>query len=334
MTEPAATTGVDSMSPNPETGHPKQQPAARTKGALWEFRAFGVRSIAVRTWQSVSEDDVSGRSAQLAYYFFFALFPGLIAMSSLVGLAVSSASATYDKLLNYMAAVIPPSAFAIVADTFHQTAHASTGSKVILGGVLALWSASAGTSAVQDALNSVYKVKEGRPFWRARLSAIALTIITAVLFSLALAALFFGDALSSLLALHLGFGSFFMVVTRVLSWPIAFCFVGLAFAVVYYMAPDVEQPEWRWVTPGAALSILLWVASSLGLRVYLHFFNSYSVTYGSLGAVIVLLTWFYLSGFMLLLGAEINGAIEGLAADAGEPDAKPAGEKVPQLRSA
>ena len=312
--------------------HPMTEPAASQvkPSSPRGLNALEIKPIALRTWQSIGEDDLSGRSAQLAYYFFFALFPGLIAVSSLVGLVLSSASATYDKLLAYMAAVIPPSAFTIVADTFHQTAHASTGSKVILGALLALWSASAGTSAVQDALNSVYKVKEGRPFWRARLSAIGLTIVTALLFSLALATLFFGDTLSTMLAGRLGFGIVFLVAGRILTWPIAFCLVGLAFAVVYYIAPDVEQPEWRWVTPGAAISILLWIVASIGLRVYLHYFNSYSVTYGSLGAVIVLLTWFYLSGFMLLLGAEINGAIEALAAEAGVPDAKPSGAKTPQ----
>ena len=314
------------------TTNPSQAQAQTPAGkrSIWTVHDLSWKAIGLRTWKSVGEDDVSGRSAQLAYYFFFALFPGLIAASSLVGLAAKSAADTYEKLLNYMATIIPPSAFQIVADTFHTTAHASTGSKVIFGALLALWSASAGTSAVQDALNSVYKVKEGRPFWKARLSAIVLTIITAALFSLALAALLYGDALSAWLAGKLGFSVVFMVVCRVLSWPLAFCIVGLAFAVVYFMAPDVEQPEWKWVTPGAAVSILLWIASSLGLRLYLHYFNSYSVTYGSLGAVIVLLTWFYLSGFMLLLGAEINGAIESLAAEAGDPDAKAVGEKTPQ----
>ncbi len=297
---------------------------------IWTVRGFSWKAIGMRTFQSAGEDDVSGRAAQLAYYFFFALFPGLIAASSLVGLAAKSAADTYEKLLNYMATIIPPSAFKIVADTFHTTAHASTGGKVIFGALLALWSASAGTSAVQDALNSVYKVKEGRPFWKARLSAIVLTIITAALFSLALATLLYGDALSGLLAAKLGFSVVFMVVCRVLSWPLAFCIVALAFAMVYYMAPDVEQPKWKWVTPGAAVSILLWIASSLGLRLYLHYFNSYSVTYGSLGAVIVLLTWFYLTGLMLLLGAEINGAIESLAASAGDPEAKVPGDKTPQ----
>ena len=312
----------------------EEQPSPpKKKLSSWNLGRLGWREIGMRTFKSIGEDDLSGRSAQLAYYFFFALFPGLIAASSIAGLMLSSASATYDKLLDYMATVIPPTAFQIVADTFHSTAHASTGGKVIFGALLALWSASAGTSAVQDALNSVYKVKEGRPFWKARLSAIALTIVITVLFSLALTALLFGDTLSTFLAAHLGFSTVFLVVSRLLSWPIAFCLVGFAFAVVYYMAPDVKQPEWRWLTPGAAISIVLWVVSSLGLRIYLHYFNSYSVTYGSLGAVIVLLTWFYLSGFMLLLGAEINGAVEAIAAEKGDPGAKAPGEKTPPSES-
>ena len=122
----------------------------------------------------------------------------------------------------------------------------------------------------------------------------------------------------------------FMVISRIFAWPLAFAVIALAFALVYYTGPDVKQAKWRWITPGSLFGIVLWLlAVSTGLRIYLHFFNSYSVTYGSLGAVIVLLTWFYLSGLSLLLGAEINMVVEDLAATSGAPDAKPVGEKEP-----
>jgi membrane protein len=295
----------------------------------WNFRRFGLRLIAQRTWESMSRDDLTSRAAQLAYYFFFSLFPGLVAASAVLGMIASSGQAFSDRLIAYLATVIPPSGFQIVADTFNQTSHASSGGKVAIGIVVALWSASAGTTAIQDSLNSVYKVKESRPFWRARLVAIALTIAMAVLFMAALTVLLCGDIVASYLNEVVHAQMFFMVFTRLLAWPIAFVIVAVAFALVYFVAPDVKQAKWRWITPGAMIGICLWLIASTGLRVYLHFFDSYSLTYGSLGAVIVLLTWFYLSGLTLLLGAEINSVLEDLAAESGGPDAKQQSEKAP-----
>ena len=277
------------------------------------------------------DDDVLGRSAQLAYYFFFALFPGLIAVSSIIGLTVASDSTLASDLLQYLSAIIPPSAFKIVADTLHQTTHASSDSKIALGVLTALWSASVGTSALQDALNSVYDVKEGRPYWKARLNAILLTIALITLFVIALAILLCGDALAHVLSSHLGMGGVMVGVSRGLAWPLAFCILAFAFALVYYFAPDVEQRKWAWITLGATVGIVAWIAASLGLRLYLHYFDSYSLTYGSLGAVIVLLTWFYLSGLALLLGAEINSTREAMAAERGDPEAKEKGEKEPAV---
>jgi membrane protein len=281
----------------------------------WEVRRLGFRRIAERVWAAMTEDELLGRSAQLAYYFFFSLFPGLVAASAVVGMVATSGRAFSDRLFSYIGAVIPPSAFQVVSDTFNQTASASSGGKVALGLAVALWSASAGTAAIQDALNAVYKVKERRPFWKTRLQAIALTVVVGALVVLALTALMGGDTVARYLSGIVKLPTLFLVLTRLLAWPVAFGILAVAFALVDYVAPDVKQAQWKWLTPGAVIGILLWLAVSTGLRVYLHFFNSYSVTYGSLGAVIVLLTWFYLSGLSLLLGAEINKVIEDLASE-------------------
>ena len=117
---------------------------------------------------------------------------------------------------------------------------------------------------------------------------------------------------------------------KIVQWPIAFFFLTLVFAIIYYAAPDVEQRHWQWISPGAVVGILLWLAVSFGFRVYLHFFNSYSATYGALGAVIILLLWFYMTGAAILAGAEVNVEIENAAAKRGEPEAKHKGEKRPQ----
>ena len=195
---------------------------------------------------------------------------------------------------------------------------AATPGRVTFGLVAAIWSASVGISAIQDALNSVYKVKDSRSYLRARVYAIGLTIVLTVIVTLVLSALLGGDFLAAIASHRIHNGTLLTLVTvfaRLTGWTISTALLALSFAVIYYWAPDLKKRRWRWFTPGGACGILGWLVASLGLRIYLHFFNSYSVTYGSLGAVIVLLTWFYITGLMLLVGAEINSEIEAAAAD-------------------
>lgn len=271
-----------------------------------------------RTWNSVLADRLFGRAAELAFYFLFALFPTLFSASSLLGLAAKSAEQFYDKLLSYFALVLPTSALATVLQTFNETTAAATSGKLTFGLVAAIWSASVGVSAIQDALNSVYKVKESRSYLKARVYAICLTIILSIIVTLVLSALLAGDFFPAFASLRIHNGFLLPLVAvfaRLAGWTVATILLALSFAVIYYWAPDLQKRRWRWFTPGGAFGILGWLIASLGLRIYLHYFDSYSVTYGSLGAVIILLTWFYITGLMLLVGAEINSEIEAAAAD-------------------
>lgn len=205
-----------------------------------------------------------------------------------------------------------------VLATFNETTAAATSGKLTFGIVAALWSASVGFSAIQDTLNIVYKVAETRSYLRARFSAIGVTIILAILVTLTLAAMLASDLLVRLARLHIYhhfLSGVAVVATRCLGWLIVTGLITLFFAVIYYSAPDVKKSCWRWLTPGSAIGILLWILASIGFRVYLYFFNNFSVTYGSLGAVIILLMWFYITGLTLLLGAEINSQIEAAAAE-------------------
>jgi membrane protein len=278
----------------------------------WNFRKLGIWLIVRRTWAGMLQDDATGRAAQLAYYFFFSLFPALIAASALIGLVASSIRQFSDQLVAYLATVIPPAAYEMVWGIFNETAHASSGWKLIIGLAVAVWSASSGTVAIQESFNAVFKVKDDRPYWRARLLAIGLTVGSGSMVVVALIVLVSGDIVAAYLTGILKLPMLLMLASRLLAWPIAFCLVAFAFAVLHLAAPYQKREHWRWMTPGAAIGILLWLAASSGLRVYLHFFHSYSVTYGSLGAVIALLTWFYLSGLALMLGAEIDKAVEDL----------------------
>ncbi len=213
--------------------------------------------------------------------------------------------------------VIPHDAMGTVLETFNQTTSVATSGKLTFGLVAAVWSASVGFSAIQDSLNVVYKVKETRSYVAARLSAIGVTVILMALVTLILASMLGADFFAKLAYLRIYHHFLAIVVAcaaRIFTWTAAAALLSLFFAVIYYFAPDVKRSHWHWITPGAAIGIVGWLLASIGLRVYVHLFNNYSVTYGSLGAVIILLTWFYLTGLMLLIGAEINSEIEAAAA--------------------
>jgi membrane protein len=274
------------------------------------------------------------RSAELGFYFLFALFPTLFSASSLLGLAARSASTIYDDLLRYLALVIPTSALGTVLATFNETAAAASSGKLTFGLIASVWSASVGISAIQDALNTVYKVKETRSYFMARLSAIGVTILLSGIVTLTLACMLGGDFFAAL-AHHTiedyFFAALVALLSRLIGWLLASAFLALSFAVIYYWSPNVKTHRWHWLTPGGSIGILFWLLASLGLRLYLHFFNFFSLTYGSLGAVIILLTWFYITGLMILLGAEINSEIEAAAAEkrlTAGPSANPASDSI------
>lgn len=287
-------------------------------GSLWNLKGVPPGVVARRTWRSLLADNLLGRAAELAFFFLFALFPTLFSASSILGMAARSASSIYYKLLEYLALVVPTSALGMVLTTFNETTANATSGKLTFGLIAAIWSASVGVSAIQDSLNTIYRVHDERSYFKARFAAIGVTVLLVVLATLTLASLLGGDFFAAVA--HTTFsnglaGMLFALCSRLIFWTIATALLTLCFAVIYYWAPGVHRRRWRWLTPGSTVGILAWLLVSLGFRLYLHFFNFYSVTYGSLGAVIILLMWFYITGFMLLLGAEINSEIEAAAAE-------------------
>lgn len=286
--------------------------------SLWNLEGVPLKVVAARTWRAMLADNLLGRAAELGFFFLFALFPTLLSASSILGMAARSASTIYMRLLEYLALVVPTAALGMVLTTFEETtAHATTG-KLTFGLIAAVWSASIGVSAIQDSMNMVYKVRDPRSYFHARIAAIGITVALSVLATLTLATMLGGDVFAVFARFRIGspfVGSVVAVTGKTVARIVAIALLALCFAVVYYWAPGVKTKRWRWLTPGGAVGILGWVLASLLLRAYLHFFNFYSLTYGSLGAVIILLMWFYISGFMLLLGAEINSEIEAAAAE-------------------
>jgi len=286
--------------------------------SLWNLQGVPVRVVARRTWKAVNADRLFGHAAELGFYFLFALFPTLFCASSILGLSARSAPQVFDRLLDYLALVIPTSALGTVLSTFNETTAAASSGKVTLGLIAAVWSASVGISAIQDTLNIVYKIEDSRSYFIARLHAIGLTVVLTITVGICLACLLGGDFIAALAQVEIH--HHFLIVStsvtaRIIGWTVAAVLLDFSFAVIYYWAPDSKKRRWHWLTPGGALGLLGWLLASLGLRVYLHFFNTYSLTYGSLGAVIILLTWFYITGLMLLVGAEINSEIEAASAE-------------------
>jgi membrane protein len=313
------------------TEMPKEkQPRRSTKHpSAWELGGLTVSQLARRLWTAMDSehDDSFGRAAELAYYFFLAVFPGLLFLLTVLGFVAGSHPNVRATLFQYAARVLPPEAWAVVQKTINETTVAATGWKLVVGLLGALWSASAGVSSLMTVLSFAYHVKDRRPFWKSRLViAPLLTIALALLMLSALGIVLFGNLAATWAGAH-GLGDTAVLAWKVLQWPVALFFVVLAFAVLYYWAPAVEDQKWYWITPGSVIGVGLWVAASALFRVYLHYFNSYSATYGSLGAVIVLMLWFYITALALWVGAECNAEIEHAAAEHGRADAKLKGEK-------
>ncbi|HEX3891500.1 MAG TPA: YihY/virulence factor BrkB family protein [Terracidiphilus sp.] len=299
--------------PSQDAGQPRTNSLSGSfKRTLRKLRAVSAGNFAVRTWKGVLEDRLFGHAAELGFYFLFALFPTLFCAGSILGLAARSAGQIYDRLLDYLALVIPTSALGAVLQTFNETAAAASSGKVTFGTIGAIWSASVGVSAIQDTLNIVFKLEETRSYFVARVYAISLTLLLMVIWSLTLACMLGGDLMAAWSYRHVH-GSLVAAVVanaaRLLCWIVATGLLDISFAVVYSWAPDWKERHWHWLTPGTGIGILGWLLSSLGFRIYLHYFNTYTITYGSLGAVVILLMWFYISGLMLLLGAEIDSEL-------------------------
>ena len=297
--------------------------------SLWKLGGLTWTALVKRVWSEIQKDEVFGRAAQLAYYFLLALFPLLLFLTSVIGVILGSQTELRQGLFNYLGTVLPGSASQLVNTTMVEVSNASGGGKIAFGIIAALWAASNGMGAITEALNIAYDVKESRPWWRTRLTAIGLTVALSVLIISALTLVLYGGRIGEYVAGSYGFGGAFTTSWKIVQWPIVLAFVLLSFALIYYCAPDVRRQKWIFITPGAVIGVTLWLLVSFSFRLYLHFFDSYSKTYGALGAVIVLMLWLYLTGAAILIGGEVNSEIEHVAAKAGHPDAKEEGEKVP-----
>jgi membrane protein len=265
-----------------------------------------IRRLALRVWKRVQDDDLFDQAAQLSYYFLFAIFPLLLLLTTLFGFMATTGSQIYENLLSYAREVLPYNAFELLVTTLKEVQSGAGGGKLSVGILATLWAASSGMSGLITGLNRAYKVKETRPWWKARLIAIGLTLLLPVFVAIALVLVLYGTRLADLITGYFGLESYFTRLWDIVQWPVAVVFLFVAVALLYRYAPACQRKGWRQDLPGAIIGVALWLALSLLFRLYLQYFNSYNRTYGSLGAVMVLLLWFYLSGAAILIGAEVN----------------------------
>lgn len=285
-------------------------------------RGLTLRQLAVRVWNASGDDAVFGRAAQLSYYFVLSIFPLLLLLTGVLGLFAEPGSEVFQSLMRYIRTAAPGAAGELLGNVLTEISEGTGNFILSVGAVTALWSASLGMRAIIDGLNVAYRVPEARPWWKAILVGIALTIATGLLVVLALVTLIWGVRIGAFVADQFGLGAAFQFGWQILHWPLVIGFVFLAFVLVYRYAPNVAARNWRWNVPGTLVGMALWALISVGLRVYVGQFGDYNRLYGSLGAVIILMLWLYLTGAAILIGGEVNYAVGQAAAQAGERGAE------------
>jgi membrane protein len=264
---------------------------------------FGVGKQAVKDFM---EDDMNTHAAALTYRILLAIFPFLIVILTLLG--ALNMEEFFDSMLREARTALSPELYTQFENILEQVQEGATGGLMSFGLILAIWAAAGGVRSVMHALNVAYDVEEGRPLWKKYVSSILFTIGLAAIFLAALALMFLGPQTMEWIADQAGLGGVFLTLWTWLRIPVAILLMMLAIAFIYYFFPYVDQP-FTIVSPGAVIGVVVWVLATLGFSFYISNFGNFNATYGSLGGVIILLLYFYISSAILLLGAEVNAVI-------------------------
>ena len=281
---------------------------------------IGWGELLKRTFKEALDDNVFDLAAQQAYYFFFALFPALLALISIA--SFFPVEKLTDEVISTLGRVAPGDVVDLINTQLKKISEQNAGGLLTFAFLITLWSSSGAVVSMCTTLNAAYDITESRPFWKVRLVAIGLTVGLAFFVLTSMALLVAGPGLVDNIADKFGLGDAFVTIWNMARWPVIFLLIATAIAMVYYFAPDAEQ-EFVWITPGSIIATVLWIGISYGFKTYVATMGNYTETYGIVGAVMVLLLWFYLSGIALLLGAELNAEIEHAS-----PYGKDVGEKV------
>ena len=292
---------------------------------MFNTASLSASELARRTWREVIDDDVLGLAAQLSYYFFLALFPAILFL-----LAVASffpLSNITDDVGRSLGPFVSPQVLGLIQEQMRRLANNENGGLLTFGVAGALWSSSAALVSIVGALNRAYDIEEGRPWWKVRLVAVGLTFGVALFVVIALSLVLVGPTIAEKLGQTTGWGAPFEWTWLILQWPLVFVLVATGIGLIYYFGPDADQ-DWAWITPGAIAATILWLVVSLLFKIYVANFTDYEGSYGTVGAVIVVLLWFYVSGIAILTGAELNAEIEHASPYGKAPGQKNAQGKV------
>jgi membrane protein len=263
--------------------------------------------LAVRTYREAVEDDVLGLAAQLSYYFFLALFPAILFLLALA--SFFPLTNITDDVTRSFAPFVSSQVVDLIREQMRRLANNENGGLLTFGVAGSLWSSSAAIVSIVGALNRAYDIVDARPWWKVRLVAMGLTMTVALLVLVAFSLVLIGPTVAETLGRVTGWGAPFEWTWLVLQWPLVFAMVATGIGLLYYFGPDAEQ-NWAWIAPGAVVATILWLLVSLLFKLYVANFTDYEGSYGTVGAVIVVLLWFYVSGIAILIGAELNAEIE------------------------
>jgi membrane protein len=307
-------------------------PAAMTETATNGQAPQAPTDLSKRTWigtlkrtlREFKEDDLTLLAAALTYYGILSLFPALLVLLSLLGLAGQN---TIDTLLQNVDAIAPSATNDVITNAVRnlQSNNSGAGIAFIVGIAGALWSASGYVGGFMKAANVIYEVEEGRKFWKLKPLQIFVTVIIVVLTTLVTIAVVVSGPIAQRAGDIIGAGDTAVTVFNIVKWPVIALIVSQIFAFLYWVSPNVKQPGYRWISPGGFLAVGLWIAASALFAFYVANFGSYSKTYGSFAAVIIFLVWLWITNLVMLLGAEFNAEVErGRQIEAGhDPEVEP-----------
>jgi membrane protein len=277
----------------------------RVPASPWRLRPREWIDVFKRTFKAFLADDAMGLSAQVAFSSLLAFFPAVVFLVGLLDLI-----GAYGALKDFLVPVAPGDVLDTVDTLQQDTSRGTSAVAFVLGAAGAVWAASGAMSAVIKAVNRAYDRDETRPFWKVRLIGVALVMLMGLVLAGLLLLIVFGGPLGTAIADQAGLGGAFELLWSILRWPIAFLAILTFFGLVYYLGPNLDVRSWTWLTPGALVGSVMWLALSGLFALYTSFSDSYSRTYGALASGIILLLWLHYSAFALLFGAELNSELD------------------------
>jgi membrane protein len=283
--------------------------------SIWKFGGLTFRELVRGVLRDAQENEVFKRASGLAFDFLLALFPFLFILIAVFGLFTSHSFQLRTSLLVYFADLLPAPAFQLLNNTTEELAANVSGERLMIGLIIGLWLISGGVASIIASLNVAFRIKESRSWFKVRAIALGLALVISVLILTALCIVIVGEDVVDWVGSELRLTSAMVGLWKALQWPAAMLFVMFSDALIYIFGPNLRNKRWHLITPGSVFGATSWVVASAGFRIYLRYVNNYNVIFGSLGALVILMIWLYVTGLAFLIGGEINANIERAAAE-------------------